>query len=245
MIIAAGCGGAAGSSQNVDSSVALAADPEAERLAQANAFLQKFPIVNPNDLDVSSPNTDSNGIMKGMVGKWIDSSMVQFLPDNWAQGEIGTADNLHGGYFAIGRFTHGDYEMLLVRGPGEYESSRVNLLAWHKPTARVKDHIMLADTWGDAGDAQTTSSWLFPNGKELEIRMVVFDSHEDIEDTTGRVESSISYGIFSFRNEIFDTTGIKQRRNEAFFRSKLKDSYQEPDSVYVEYHPNSNSDNHE
>ncbi|WP_126244893.1 hypothetical protein [Chitinophaga rhizosphaerae] len=246
MIVAAGCGSANGSQQNTDST-ALNADSlaTADARARAEAFLQLFPSVNPNDLAIASPQTDSNGVMKGMVGKWLDSSMVKFLPDNWAEGEIGVPGELYGGYFAVGKFAMGDYEMLLLRAPGEYQSSRIQLLAWHKPTARVKDHIMLADEWGDAGDAQQTYSWLHPDGKELEVRMAVLSSYQDPEDSTGRSESSADYAIFRFRNDVFDTTGMKQRRNEAFFRSKFKDSYQVPDSVYVAYHPNSNADSHE
>lgn len=244
-IFAAGCSGAAGSQQPADSTVAVAGSAGAQQNAQANAFLRHFPAVDPDDLAVSSPQTDSNGVMKGMVGKWLDSSLVRFLPDNWGQGEIGLPGELYGGYFAVGRFPIGDFEMLLLRAPGEYVSSRIHLMAWHKPSATVKDHIMVADEWGDAGDAQQTFSWLHPDGNELEVRMAVATSFQDPEDSLGKCESSIEYAIFRFRNGAFDTTGMKQRRNEAFFRSQLKDNYQEPDSVYVEYHPNANSDSHE
>lgn len=176
-----------------------------------------------------------------MVGKWIDSSMLQLFPASMEVREYGSPDNLHGGYFAIGRFPQGDYEILVVRAPGMYESSAIYLLAWHKPTAEVKDYTLVADTWGDAGDAQYTNSWLHAKGNELEVRMAVVTSSMDIDDTTGREESSAEYGTFLFRNGAFDTTGMKLRRNEDFFRSKFKDKYMEPDSVYVEHHPNSNS----
>lgn len=245
MIIAAGCGEAAGTKHIADSTEAQWNKPEDERLAKAEAFLQLFPIINPNDFEVSSPNTDSNGVMKGLVGKWIDSNMVHWLPDDWEKREIGMPGELYGGYFAIGRFPVGDYEMLIVRAPGEYESSAIKLLAWYKPSAECKDHILLADHWGDAGESQYTYSWLHPGNNQLEVRMGVNYIYGDPEDTTGRTESSSDYRIFYFRDGAFDTTGMSSRRNEAFFRSKLKDSYLEPDSVYVEYHPNSNSDSHE
>lgn len=245
MIFAAGCAGASGTQHETDSTATPADSTEAIRMAQGEAFLQLFPQIQPNDIEVASPKYDSNGVMLGMVGKWIDSNYLKTLPAELNISEYATPDNPHGGYHAIGRFTQGDHEMLLVRGPGEYASTRIFLWAWHKPSGQVRDHIMVADNWGDAGDAQDTYSWLHTGEKELEVRMAVLESHLDIEDTTGREESFNDYAIFLFRNGAFDTSGMKQRRNEAFFRSKLKDKYLEPDSVYVEYHPNSNSESHE
>lgn len=246
MIFAAGCAGASGTQHDTDSTAAPADSSEALRLAQGEAFLRLFPVVDPDQIDIASPAYDSNGVMKGMVGKWIDSIYLKSLPtERMHIYEYASPDNPHGGYHAVGRFTQGDYEMLLVRGPGEYASTRIFLWAWHKPTAQIHDHIMVADNWGDAGDAQYTYSWLNSGEKELEVRMAVLESHLDVEDTTGREESFNDYAIFLFRNGAFDTTGMKQRRNEAFFRSKLKDKYLEPDSIYVAYHPNSNSESHE
>lgn len=245
LTVSAGCGAAGGPRQQADSTALQEDSALAAVRAGAEPFLRMFPPVDPRDLAVASPQTDSNGVMRGMVGRWLDSSMVRFLPAEWYKGELGNPEEPYIGYYAIGRFPLGDYEMLLVRTPGMYVSSVIELLAWHRPSARSAAHIMVADEWGDAGDAQQTFSWLHPDGNELEVRMAVATSYQDPEDTLGRAESSTEYAIFRFKNGAFDTTGMKQRRNEAFFRSKLKNNYQEPDSLYVEYHPISNSDSHE
>lgn len=95
---------------------------------------------------------------------------------------------------------------LITRTPSEYESSSIKLFALHKKTNTITLETELADSWGDAGDAVSKSSWLYRNPQSGWMGILEqFNYSESIDDTTLPISETYDYYHFKWDGNRIDT----------------------------------------
>jgi hypothetical protein len=155
-----------------------------------NLFARFFNIA-IDTLEVYSPANDSS-VFKGHA---IDSVNARLFPAEMAQQHSTENPAL----FAIYKFTIDSARMgLLARTPSEYESSSIKLFIYDKRKDSLTSYVELGETWGDAGDYMTKTSWLFRDSSTRHIQALinVFQGHDNSvdnpKDTTREEENLYS-----------------------------------------------------
>lgn len=118
-------------------------------------------------------------------------------------------------FFAVSRFAMDAVNTgFIVRTPSEYTPTSIKLFVYNRLSGTIHDHIELADTWGDAGDAQITTSWLFKT-KEQKIRMftwveMIHDNSVDNDADTTVIKSN-QYCLLDLTRSLKDTVSADEK----------------------------------
>ncbi|MGX5820292.1 hypothetical protein ACWKWU_19005 [Chitinophaga lutea] len=234
LFAACGQGSAPGAATDTLSAAGPAASPDPD----IQQLLSQYQEMTFDTLDVTSPGYDAeaNALRGPFAGKWLDTPLVMQIASDAR--EIGSAGNAHSGYHACVRFKAGDHLTgLITRVPGEYESSRVVLQFYDQTTGRFSEPELLADRWGDAGDALTISTWIVrkPDGS-VQLRQLYDESHSDVEhqDTVTFSERFHRHYFLDQHGVKFDTLAQGAKASQDFYRHRLGANYLVPDSVYLE-----------
>lgn len=154
--------------------------------------------------------TDSEVKEHKYYGTALDSTLLNLLPPNY------DAENRFGEFFACYKFEIDKQRTgLITRVPGEYVSSRLDLLIYNAGTDTIEDQFMLADVFGDAGDVYVRNSLLFFNQKKLQVFVEDYSSYDhsvdDEKDST--VTESTTYFALDLANSKHDTIS----KNDSLF----------------------------
>lgn len=160
---------------------------EAKKESRFKNLLSKYASISFDTLEVYSGEALESDRYK-YKGKQLDSADVALFPAEFVRQYA-----IDPGFYACYRFALDNRRMgLITRTPSIYEPSSVKLLVYDKRTDSITGTIELADAWGDAGDVQIKTSWLFRDkGKGYRSFTWVKESHdnslEDEKDTTVQV----------------------------------------------------------
>ena len=147
------------------------------------SLLKKFREIKMDTFKVRSP--EQNNLKDNFFGVALDSTEAILFPKEFSSSHIYDYPSL----FACYKFSiDSDRIGLIMRTSGEYVASSIKLFIYDKKESLIKEHIELADSWGDAGDFMAKDSWIIKeHSKYLSlIRMEVgHDNSVDNElDTT-------------------------------------------------------------
>jgi len=154
-----------------------------------DSFLAKFKPLSTDTLKVYSAEDVENDTFK-FKGQSLSHHDWQFIKSIYGKfaNEYDSSDALLSQFFACYKFDINHQNIaLIIRTPGEYVSSKIDLFMYNKLTKTVVHQLELAENWGDAGDIFESCSFLF--GKEnLQIYSYNYSGYdhsvEDINDTT-------------------------------------------------------------
>ncbi|MBO9728886.1 MAG: hypothetical protein J7623_09640 [Chitinophaga sp.] len=132
-------------------------------------------------------------------GTQIDSILLNLLP-TYYEGQEPL-------YYACYKFDLDSNTVgLITRTPSDYESSSIKLFAWHKKNDTITFETELAESWGDAGDAMTKTSWLYHHQQSGWMGILEqFNYSEDLNDTTAPISETYDYYHFKWANNRIDT----------------------------------------
>lgn len=163
-----------------------------------NRLLKLYKTFNSDTLEIDSKPGEEVTHWK-YRGILIDSSLLRLLPVS--------TDRYEPFFYACYKFDlDANTVGLITRTPSEYESSSVKLFAWHKKTNVITLETELADSWGDAGDAVSKSSWLYRNQQRGWMGLIEqFNYSESIDDTTLPISETYDYYHFKWNGNRIDT----------------------------------------
>jgi hypothetical protein len=96
---------------------------------------------------------------------------------------------------------------LIIRCPGEYSSTAIQLAIFDLDLDRVTKTIYLSDVFGDAGEVMNYSSYLFKDENEdVQLLKYSFNSYQEIDDTV--YSENHSYGLFDISYKWMDTISL-------------------------------------
>lgn len=122
---------------------------------------------------------------------------------------------------ACGKFELGQgFKALIVRSPGEYSSTVIELLIFDAAKDSVIKNIYLADVFGDAGESFVMSSCIFKDKGMGRLALSYYTSSYDHsvngEPNDSLVETSRRYVLFDLSKNIGDTLS----KDSAFITGK-------------------------
>ncbi|MFT6503749.1 MAG: hypothetical protein ACJASQ_003887 [Crocinitomicaceae bacterium] len=108
-------------------------------------------------------------------------------------------------YSACYKFKIDEFKMgLIIRAPGEYEQTSIQLALFDLKKDRVIDIVYLADVFGDAGETLNYSSYLFKNEKD-NIQLLKY-SHTSFQEIDGpEFTEDHSYHLLDVSSNWMDT----------------------------------------
>jgi hypothetical protein len=139
-------------------------------------------------------------------GKQIDSITFNLLAENVTRGLPWTE-----GFYGIYSFKlNSQFVGLLTRTPGEYSTTALSLWIYDIAKDSIVNNIQLADIFGDAGDAQTTNSYIFFDKEStLNALTLIHYTHDhsldDVEFPDSKVDESYSYYLTKINADKIDT----------------------------------------
>lgn len=163
-----------------------------------NQLLKLYKNINSDTLEVAPQPGEATTSWK-YSGTLIDTALLALLPV-----ELRAYEPF---FYACYKFDLDANTIgLITRTPSEYESSSIKLFALHKKTNTITFETELADSWGDAGDAVSISSWLYRNKESHWMGILEkFNYSEDIEDSTAPVSETYDYYHFKWNGNRIDT----------------------------------------
>lgn len=161
------------------------------------SLLSKFKDLQLKSLEVNSPD-ESDSAFGGVA---IDSLEGALFPSDVNRYDPTDYPNL----FACYKFNIDKTQLgLIVRTPSEYTSSSIKLFIYNITSKKIGKYIELAESWGDAGDAVTKTSWLIRDKNRLKALVWEQYSHdnqvEDLKDTT--VERTNYYSLIAISKSL-------------------------------------------
>lgn len=155
-----------------------------------DSFLTKFKWISIDTLKVySSENLDNDTFkFKGTPLSFRDWPFVKSIYGKFAN-EFDSSESFLNQFYACFKFEIDQQTTaLIIRTPGEYVSSKIDLFIYNSTTQNVSHQIELAENWGDAGDLFERCSFLFKSGNTLNNYQYNYSSYdhsvEDEKDTT-------------------------------------------------------------
>lgn len=208
----------------------------------AKIILEMYEELPPFDtLDLGGGPESTEGRVTGMYeGKPLGMLYFPLLPGSLTDGLVPDGTN-ELEYFACHRFPiNNRFTGLITRTPGEYDITRVSLLYYDHEADSIGYAFDVINNWGDAGDAINYRTWLIRAANSVECWMAIqaFYDGEDLEDSL--YETSTDYFKVDLATRMLDTSYKNKPEWAPVFRRLLGENYEEPDSIYVNTHTNSN-----
>jgi hypothetical protein len=171
-----------------------------------DSFLAKFKSITLDTLKVYSAEDIENDSFKfkGQSLNQHDWPYIKSIYGEFAK-EYDSSDVLLSQFYACYKFEVDKHiTALIIRTPGEYVSSKIDLFIYNSITQNVYHQIELAENWGDAGDMFERCSFLFKSGNTLNNYQYNYSSYdhsvEDINDSTLEVWRDLYYLKINTKN---------------------------------------------
>lgn len=148
LILATGCHNHAS-----DHSAAVTEAPAITQL-DTTGFLSAFKPLTSDSISLTSSEYDFHGNKQTLIkGIGLDEKYAALIPPQCFEG----GDNVFSGVdsaYAVGHFDiDARYQAYLLRHPGMYNSSQISLYVYDRQARHfTNSHMLVAESWGDAGD---------------------------------------------------------------------------------------------
>jgi hypothetical protein len=189
----------------------LKSEAKAESKIDTAAFMSSFKNMAFDSLSVSSEYDSFSNKNYYLTGVPLDTSYKVLFPDSFTdlpQHFMSSIDQV----YAVGRFDLDEgYEAFLLRHPGEYSASQITLFIFDKKNRRfAPDNLMLAESFGDAGDIYLLQGELKKGDKG---RLTIYLDEET--NMTGHIDTTSDLLLYRDSLKTFQSAGGRIIRESA------------------------------
>ncbi|MFM7022609.1 MAG: hypothetical protein ACKOXB_06485 [Flavobacteriales bacterium] len=179
-----------------------------EPVRSCSDYLSMFHPFSSDTFKIESPDQEESQSKNPFFGRELASSLYSFIDTTVIQRTDGASK-----VFACfkRKLSDGNY-LLIMRTPGEYWESTIELFVFDSLAQKNIAHLEVAESWGDAGDSMVKRSYLMKENNKYRLILFRYDCFFDQTECTDSVSFyEIGDHISLIKASLFDSSAAYSR----------------------------------